>query len=94
MMGPVDSAEIPPRCSAEIDLGAWALPEVFAWLRGVGGMDEREMLKTFNCGIGMIVVVDADRAGALKDVLDGAGETVVELGRVVAGEGVRYTGAL
>ena len=85
---------LPEGLGAEIDLGAWALPEVFAWLRGVGGMDEREMLKTFNCGIGMIVVVDADRAGALKDVLDGAGETVVDLGRVVAGEGVRYTGAL
>jgi len=52
------------------------------------------MLKTFNCGIGMTVVVAADRAGVLSDVLTGAGETVFEIGRVVAGEGVAYRGTL
>ena len=49
---------------AEVDLGAWELPAVFGWLRDAGGVAEAEMLKTFNCGIGMIAVVAADRAGS------------------------------
>ncbi|MDP1575757.1 MAG: AIR synthase-related protein, partial [Cypionkella sp.] len=48
----------------------------------------------FNCGIGMIAVVAADRAEALSALLRAEGETVVALGRVVAGEGVIYTGRL
>jgi phosphoribosylformylglycinamidine cyclo-ligase len=85
---------LPEGLGAEIDLGAWTLPEVFQWMRGVGGMAEAEMLKTFNCGIGMIVVCDAARAGALTALLEAEGETVAELGRVVPGEGVRYSGTL
>ncbi|MDA7430750.1 phosphoribosylformylglycinamidine cyclo-ligase [Primorskyibacter aestuariivivens] len=79
---------------AEIDLSAWDLPPVFKWLSDEGGLDEGEMLKTFNCGIGMIVVVAADRAEALAQVLRAAGETVHRIGTVTAGEGVRYSGAL
>ena len=85
---------LPEGLGAKVDLGAWALPEVFAWLAATGEMDEAEMLKTFNCGIGMVLVVAPGRAGALKALLEGAGETVVELGRVSAGSGVRYEGAL
>ncbi|WP_306005677.1 phosphoribosylformylglycinamidine cyclo-ligase [Aquicoccus porphyridii] len=85
---------LPEGVGAEVDLGAWSLPPVFDWLRGVGGIDEAEMLKTFNCGIGMILVVDPARAGALRAVLEGAGEAVHDLGRVVAGEGVTYRGTL
>jgi phosphoribosylformylglycinamidine cyclo-ligase len=57
-------------------------------------MSQPELLKTFNCGIGMIAVVAADRAEALSALLRAEGETVVALGRVVAGEGVIYTGRL
>ena len=85
---------LPEGLGAKVDLGAWALPEVFAWLAATGEMAEAEMLKTFNCGIGMVLVVAPGRAGALKALLEGAGETVVELGRVSAGSGVRYEGAL
>ncbi|WP_137700317.1 phosphoribosylformylglycinamidine cyclo-ligase [Marimonas lutisalis] len=85
---------LPEGLGAEIDLGAWALPPVFGWLRETGGMAEAELLKTFNCGIGMILAVEADRAEALKELLEGEGESVSVLGRVVAGEGVAYTGAL
>ncbi|KPP84584.1 MAG: phosphoribosylformylglycinamidine cyclo-ligase [Rhodobacteraceae bacterium HLUCCO07] len=85
---------LPAGLGAEVDLGAWSLPPVFDWLRGVGGMEEGEMLKTFNCGMGMILVVDAARAGALRAVLEGEGEAVYELGRVVAGDGVSYRGTL
>ena len=52
------------------------------------------MLKSFNCGIGMILVVAADRADDLAALLRDQGETVCKLGRVVEGEGVIYKGAL
>jgi phosphoribosylformylglycinamidine cyclo-ligase len=57
-------------------------------------MDQAEMLKTFNCGIGMILVVEAARAEALSAVLAEMGESPVTLGRVGAGQGVAYEGAL
>ncbi len=85
---------LPEGLGAEIDLGSWTLPPVFGWLMAEGGLDEKEMLKTFNSGIGMVVVVAADRADALVALLEGEGETVARLGTVVAGEGVRYSGSL
>jgi phosphoribosylformylglycinamidine cyclo-ligase len=85
---------LPEGLGAEIDLGAWELPGVFRWLRAEGGIAEAEMLKTFNCGIGMVAVVAADRAGALAVQLREAGETVRVLGHVTAGQGVAYRGAL
>ncbi len=85
---------LPEGLGAEIDLNAWDLPPVFRWLSETGGMVEAEMLKTFNCGIGMIVVCAADRADALADLLTQAGEGVSRIGTVTAGEGVSYTGAL
>ncbi len=85
---------LPEGLGADINLGAWELPGVFQWLAKTGGVEESEMLKTFNCGIGMIVVVSADRADALEELLKGEGETVSRLGTVTAGEGVRYTGSL
>jgi len=85
---------LPEGLGARIDLGSWALPGVFQWLRQEGGMEEAEMLKTFNCGIGMILVVEAGRADALTGLLENVGERVTRLGHVVAGEGVAYEGAL
>ncbi|MDV4144464.1 MULTISPECIES: phosphoribosylformylglycinamidine cyclo-ligase [Shimia] len=85
---------LPEGLGAEIDLGAWELPAVFKWLAQTGGMAESELLKTFNCGIGMILVVKAERADALADLLEKAGEDVSRLGTVSAGEGMRYAGAL
>ena len=80
--------------ACEIDLSAWALPPVFRWLATTAEMAEPELLKTFNCGIGMVLMVAADRAGALTALLEGQGETVARLGRVVRGEGVVYRGRL
>ncbi|TRW95200.1 phosphoribosylformylglycinamidine cyclo-ligase [Paracoccus sp. M683] len=85
---------LPKDLGAEIDLNAWTLPPVFDWLRKSGGISEAEMLKTFNSGIGMILSVAADRADALTALLTAEGETVHRLGRVVAGQGVRYSGSL
>jgi phosphoribosylformylglycinamidine cyclo-ligase len=91
--------ENPPRAlpgglACEIDLSAWALPPVFRWLQGAAGMDQGELLKTFNCGIGMVLVVAADRAAALAGLLADHGETVTRIGRVVQGQGVTYRGKL
>ena len=85
---------IPEGLACEIDLSAWELPAVFRWLATTANMSQPELLKTFNCGIGMIAVVAADRAEALTELLRAEGETVVALGRVVPGEGVIYKGKL
>ncbi len=85
---------LPEGLACEIDLSSWTLPPVFRWLAETAGMSEAELLKTFNCGIGMMVVVAADRAEAVAQVLRDAGETLVPMGRVVAGEGVIYKGRL
>ena len=85
---------LPKGLGAEIDLAAWPLPPVFGWLAQAGGIDQTEMLKTFNSGLGMILSVAADRAEALSAVLQAEGESVHRIGRVTAGEGVRYSGTL
>lgn len=85
---------LPEGLACEIDLSTWQLPPVFRWLAETAEMTEPELLKTFNCGIGMIAVVAADRADALEAVLRGQGETVTRIGRVVKGEGVIYKGRL
>ncbi|WP_164659191.1 phosphoribosylformylglycinamidine cyclo-ligase [Tropicibacter sp. Alg240-R139] len=85
---------LPDEMGAEIDLNAWDLPPVFKWMAETGGIIESEMLKTFNCGIGMIVVCDADQADALTALLSEAGETVSRLGTINGTPGVTYSGQL
>ena len=85
---------LPADLGADIDLTSWQLPPVFRWLAQAGGIEQAEMLKTFNSGIGMALVVAADRADALTDLLAGQGETVHRLGTVTSGAGIRYSGTL
>lgn len=85
---------LPEGLGAEVDLSAWALPPVFAWLAAAGGLARAELLRTFNAGIGMILVVAPDRAETLAALLQAEGERVHRLGRVVAGQGVHYRGHL
>jgi phosphoribosylformylglycinamidine cyclo-ligase len=85
---------LPEGLGADIDLDSWTLPDVFQWLAKTGGMDQAEILKTFNSGIGMILSVDADEADALTALLTEAGETVSRIGTVTEGAGMRYTGSL
>ena len=85
---------LPDDLGAQIDLNAWDLPPVFRWMAETGGIAEAEMLKTFNCGIGMIVVCAADRADELAALLSDAGETVARIGSVTEGAGVSYAGKL
>ena len=85
---------LPEGLGAQVDLTAWSMPPVFAWLAEQGGISQAEMLKTFNSGIGMVVVVAADQAEAITGLLQSEGETVYQLGHLIEGEGVSYTGAL
>lgn len=85
---------LPDGQGAEIDLTAWALPPVFKWLAEAGGLEQAELLKTFNAGIGMVLVVADDRADELTALLDQAGETVHRIGRVTEGDSILYHGQL
>ncbi|MEM1149268.1 MAG: phosphoribosylformylglycinamidine cyclo-ligase [Pseudomonadota bacterium] len=85
---------LPEGLGAEIDLTAWSLPPVFRWLAEAGALDQQELLKTFNAGIGMVVVVDRAKADEIATALKDAGETVIEIGRIETGTGIRYRGQL
>ncbi|SDI34877.1 phosphoribosylformylglycinamidine cyclo-ligase [Paracoccus denitrificans] len=85
---------LPEGLGAQVDLDSFSLPPVFDWLAEAGGIAEAEMLKTFNCGIGMILAVAADRAAAIEALLKAEGETVFRLGQVSPGAGVGYSGRL
>ncbi|KIC44820.1 phosphoribosylformylglycinamidine cyclo-ligase [Ruegeria sp. ANG-S4] len=85
---------LPEDLGAEIDLNAWDLPPVFAWMAETGGIAEAEMLKTFNCGIGMIAVCAPDRAEELATQMSDAGESVFRIGVITTSAGVEYSGAL
>jgi phosphoribosylaminoimidazole (AIR) synthetase len=74
---------LPADLAAEIDLAEIPVPPVFRWLAETGPVAEREMIRTFNCGIGMVVVTEAGRAAQVRAVLGKAGEETVELGRLV-----------
>ncbi len=85
---------LPEGLGAEVDLSAWPLPPVFRWLAAAGEIAEAEILKTFNCGIGMIAVVAPSHAEMVARALATDGERVTALGRVVKGKGVTYEGTL
>jgi phosphoribosylformylglycinamidine cyclo-ligase len=85
---------LPDGMGVQIDLDSWDLPPVFQWLAATGGMQSSELLKTFNCGIGMVLAVSADRADALSRQLTVEGEKVSVLGCVTAGSSVVYKGSL
>ena len=85
---------LPDGMGVQIDLDSWDLPPVFQWLAATGGMQSSELLKTFNCGIGMVLAVSADRADALSRQLTAEGEKVSVLGCVTAGSSVVYKGSL
>ncbi|WP_265515524.1 phosphoribosylformylglycinamidine cyclo-ligase [Nitratireductor luteus] len=87
---------LPAEYAAEIDLDAIEAPPVFSWLAETGGVEATEMLRTFNCGIGMIAVVAAGQAAQVAAVLQKEGEHVTTLGRICPRRqhGVIYNGAL
>jgi phosphoribosylformylglycinamidine cyclo-ligase len=74
---------IPDKLGLEIDLSCWELPAVFNWLQTRGGIEEQEMLRTFNCGIGMVILVAECAADEICMALKQANEPVHRLGRVI-----------
>jgi phosphoribosylformylglycinamidine cyclo-ligase len=78
---------LPPGTAARIDRAAWTVPPVFRYLQDRGAVDEEEMFRTFNMGIGMVAVVAADEAARFESDLDGLGEAHRRIGEVVEGEG-------
>jgi phosphoribosylformylglycinamidine cyclo-ligase len=74
---------IPAEVSVELDACAWTLPPVFRWLAETAGLSRGELARVFNCGLGMIAVVEPNRAEALSRIFADAGETVHRVGRVV-----------
>ncbi|MBO6757081.1 MAG: phosphoribosylformylglycinamidine cyclo-ligase [Roseibium sp.] len=87
---------LPDGVSAAIDLSEIDVPSVFKWLAAAGGVAENEMLRTFNCGIGMVVVVDPTLESAVTRALADAGETVMRLGQIEGHKDVpvSFSGAL
>ncbi|MBU3736136.1 MAG: phosphoribosylformylglycinamidine cyclo-ligase [Methylobacterium sp.] len=75
---------LPENCTAEIDSRAWTLPPLFQWLQQQGNVTHDEMHRTFNCGIGMVVIVAAADADAATALLVAEGETVYRIGRIRA----------
>ena len=74
---------IPDHLGLEIDLNSWEMPAVFKWLQAKGNIQEAEMLRTFNCGVGMVLLVSEAEADSISAALKNSGETVYRLGRVV-----------
>jgi phosphoribosylformylglycinamidine cyclo-ligase len=75
---------LPDGLGVTIDLGRILVPPVFKWLATTGSIAEPDMLRTFNCGVGMVVVAAAAEAETVADVLTRQGESVMRLGTVVA----------
>lgn len=73
---------LPDDCCAVLDRSSWQMPAVFDWLQRSGGIDTQEMYRTFNCGIGMIIVVNSDIADACLNLLTSLGEQAWLVGSV------------
>jgi phosphoribosylformylglycinamidine cyclo-ligase len=76
---------LPEGCRAIVEAGRWTLPSVFSLLQKGGRITTEEMARTFNCGIGMAVIVSPEKADAVSAQLEGAGEQVFEIGRIEGG---------
>jgi phosphoribosylformylglycinamidine cyclo-ligase len=88
---------LPKHLGVGIDLARLPVLPVFKWLAEQGNIAELELLRTFNCGIGMIAIVRADSVAAVTDILTDAGESVTVLGEVIPAHGahrVVYNGHL
>ncbi len=73
---------LPAGLTAEIKAGSWVMPPLFIWLQAQGNVQTSEMYKTFNCGIGMVVIVAKEHASTAQKLLQDAGETVFEIGTI------------
>jgi len=77
---------LPMGCHAIVDTAAWPLPEIFAQLQDGGAIAAEELARTFNCGIGMVVIASAENADSVLTELTTSGETVLRIGAIEAGQ--------
>jgi len=80
---------LPAAVAANVDLAAWQAPAVFGWLKAASKLDDGEMLRTFNCGIGMVAVVAQSEIAAVMAAFAGAGENPVLIGSLEPGRGLK-----
>jgi len=87
---------LPDDVAAHIELNAVSVPKVFGWLARVGGIAERDMLRTFNCGVGMVCAIGQAEAGRLVEHLNAQGEKATIIGKLIerTGEPVTFDGKL
>jgi phosphoribosylformylglycinamidine cyclo-ligase len=88
---------LPQGLDAQVDLDCWTPPAVFGWLAKQGAIAPEEMLRTFNCGIGLVAVVAQKSSGHVIEAFQQSGDKAIRLGHVVAGGGeakVVYRGTL
>ena len=77
---------LPPGTRAVIDTSSWRRPPIFKWIEDTGGIAEDEMLRTFNCGVGMLLVAGRNAAGSLVETLEANGEHAWVAGRIDEGD--------
>ena len=78
---------LPENTVADIDSQSWSLPKLFQWLQQAGNVETQEMYRTFNCGIGMVLVVSPEDADVIQKFLQQQGETVYQIGRIRSRQG-------
>lgn len=83
---------LPDNLTAQIDVNSWTFPPVFQWLQQHGNIEQTEMYRTFNCGVGFVVVVPSDKADEAINLLTETGETAWKLGEIIerTGDAVTY----
>jgi|TARA_B110000305_G_scaffold124274_1_gene139153 phosphoribosylformylglycinamidine cyclo-ligase len=81
---------LPEDLVAVIDVHSWPRSDLFTWLQENGNVDEDEMLRVFNCGIGMVVVCAPEHADTLRQILESAGETVFRIGSISDRQGTEH----
>ncbi len=82
---------LPENLTAQIDSNSWQFSELFQWLQDKGNIEQMEMYRTFNCGVGFVVVVPAEHADTAINTLNNQGETAWKLGEIVARENKAVT---
>ena len=85
---------LPDSLGAAIDLDAWKLPPVFEWLVRQSGLDQVEALRTFNCGLGMVVAVSPERADDAIGSMSELGTDAIRIGHVTGEPGMTFSGTL
>jgi phosphoribosylformylglycinamidine cyclo-ligase len=82
---------LPDNLAVKIDLNAWEMSNIFKWIAELGNIEENEMLRTFNCGMGMTLIVDKNNADEIVTILKNNGEEVAVIGEVTENSGQQVT---